>query len=79
MRFHYDKSQDALYIRFDEKRYAGSDEVAEGIIFDYDKAGKIIGIEILGASKVLPRRFHHQLSQRRLPAALTLEKVAAVK
>jgi len=53
MKFHYDKEVDALSIRFNAKRYAESDEVREGVVFDYDKKGAIISIEILNASKVL--------------------------
>jgi len=57
MKLRYDKKNDALYIRFNDKRYFESDEVREGVIFDYDKKGKIIGIEILDASEVLPKDF----------------------
>lgn len=57
MKFHYDKKVDALAIRFSEKPYAESEEVQDGVIFDYDRAGRVIGIEILGASKILPRGF----------------------
>ena len=34
-----------------------SDEVSEGIIFDYDAKGKIIAIEVLDASRRFPREF----------------------
>ena len=73
MRFHYDKKEDALYIRFNENPYQKSDEVQEGIIFDYDKNGKIIGIEILDASQKFPRQFKLELLKRKLPLTLTLE------
>lgn len=63
MKFHYDKQHDALYIRFDENPYKESDEVKEGVIFDYDKKGKIIGIEILDASQKLSPAFHASLLQ----------------
>ena len=33
MRFHYDKKQDILYIRFNENPYYESQELQEGIIF----------------------------------------------
>ena len=56
MRFHYDKKEDALYIRFNENPYQKSEEIQEGIIFDYDKNGKIIGIEILDASKNISKK-----------------------
>ncbi len=66
MRLHYDKSKDAFYIRFSEVPYAESDEPEEGIIFDYDKRGKIIGIEILDASKKLTSSFRSSLLRREI-------------
>ena len=59
MKFQYDKKIDALSIQFKDSQYAESEEVQDGIIFDYDKKGKIIAIEILDASKVLPRNFQN--------------------
>jgi uncharacterized protein YuzE len=73
MRFHYDKKEDALYIRFNENPYQKSEEVQEGIIFDYDKKGKLIGIEILDASRKFPRQFKSEFLKKRLPLLLTLE------
>ena len=67
MRFHYDKKKDAFYIRFDESPYVESDEVEAGVIFDYAKNSKIIGIEILDASKRLSASFRSQLLQKTLP------------
>ena len=67
MRFHYDKKEDAFSIRFQDRQYAESDEVADGIIFDYDNRGKIIGMEILGASRKLPASFAASLRQRSIP------------
>lgn len=62
MRFHYKKSKDAFYIRFDESPYSESDEVAEGVILDYNKKGKLIGVEILEASKKLSSSFKSFMS-----------------
>lgn len=47
----YDPVADAVYIRIREGRVAESDEVAEGVIVDYDENGNIVGIEILEFSK----------------------------
>ena len=58
MRFNYHKSEDALYIRFDESAYAQSDEVEEG---------KIVGIEILEASKKLAPSFRSSISRNKVP------------
>ena len=48
MRITYDPKVDALYIRFEEAKVT-SKHLAEGIAADYDKAGKLAGIEILDA------------------------------
>lgn len=66
MRVHYDKKKDALYMRFSEKPYRESDEVDKGVIFDYDQSGKVIGIEILDASKKIAPSFRSRLTRRSL-------------
>lgn len=70
MRFHYDDKKDALYIRFDESAYQESDEVEEGIIFDYNKKKKLVGIEILDASKKLTASVRTSLKKNQLPVTL---------
>ncbi len=47
----YDKKADALYIWVRKAKYDVSEELAENVILDLDKAGRIIGIEVLDASK----------------------------
>lgn len=64
MRFHYDEKKDALYIRFDESPYEDSDEVEEGIVFDYNAKKKLIGIEILDASRKLTASMKSSLKQK---------------
>jgi uncharacterized protein YuzE len=49
----YDKKADAMYIWFRKAKYDVSEELAENVILDLDKNGRIIGIEVLGASKNL--------------------------
>jgi len=50
----YDKKVDILTIEFSSSPVQESDEESPGFIFDYDKDGKIVGMEILEASKRLP-------------------------
>ena len=66
MKLQYDRKVDALYIRLNDKRYVESDEIAEGVIFDYDAKGKIIGIEILDASEKFPKDFSRNLVGRKI-------------
>ena len=70
MKFQYDQKVDALYIRFNDLQYAESDEVKDGVIFDYDKNAKIIGIEILDASKRFPKNFSADLKKRDVSVSL---------
>jgi uncharacterized protein YuzE len=49
----YDKKVDAMYICLRKAKYDISEELAENVILDLDKKGRIIGIEVLGASKNL--------------------------
>lgn len=51
MRVKYDQEVDVLTIRFSDTPVDESDENKPGVILDYDKTGKIVGIEILNASK----------------------------
>ena len=51
MRFSFDTDTDAAYIMFVESDVYESDEVAPGIIIDYDENGSIVGIEILHISQ----------------------------
>ena len=52
MKIYYDGKKDLLYIRFDdEKRQIVNRRVTEDIVLDMEDEDKIIGIEILEASK----------------------------
>jgi uncharacterized protein YuzE len=49
----YDKKADALYIWVRKAKYDISEELAENVILDLDKSERIIGLEVLDASKNL--------------------------
>ena len=51
MRVQYDPTADAMYIRLAEGTVADSDEVREGVVLDYDAAGRVLGIEVLNLSQ----------------------------
>ena len=51
MKVRYDPKADALYIDLSDAKIADTDEVAPGVMFDYDEQGTVIGIEVLDASE----------------------------
>ncbi|MCL4430132.1 MAG: DUF2283 domain-containing protein [Chloroflexi bacterium] len=65
----YDKKADALYIWVRKAKYDISEELAENVILDIDKNGRIIGIEVLDASK--------NIGQELVTKILNTEKITA--
>jgi uncharacterized protein YuzE len=69
MIFQYYSETDMLYIKFSEGVSTESEEVAPGIILDYDEHNRVIGVEIEDASKIVDLS---KLEVKALPlAALT--------
>lgn len=78
MKLYYDRRADALYIELNKRPYAESDEVSDGVIFDYDKQGKVIGIEVLDVSKKSPRDFKSTLIRPRASIRIAQRSPAKV-
>jgi uncharacterized protein YuzE len=53
MKTEYDAAIDALYVRFADTLIEGSEEVAPGIIFDFDAQHRLVAIEVLNARSKL--------------------------
>jgi uncharacterized protein YuzE len=51
MRMRVDHAADAIYLNLTDRPIKDSAEVADGIVVDYDDEGRIVGVEILDASK----------------------------
>lgn len=51
MKVHYDSEVDAVYIKLGNQRPDGVVEISEGVNLDTASENKIVGIEILHASK----------------------------
>jgi uncharacterized protein YuzE len=60
MKFTYDKEADAAYIYFEFPLKKGvikkTKELSENIIADYDAKNKLVGVEILSASKMMNKK-----------------------
>ncbi|MDE3090677.1 MAG: DUF2283 domain-containing protein [Chloroflexota bacterium] len=53
MKFKYYSDTDSLYIDLSEKTSVDSNEVAPGVILDFDAEGHLVGIDIDHASQVV--------------------------
>ena len=64
MKVLYNIEVDVMQIVLSSESVEESGEEVAGIIFDYDKKGNIVGIEILNASKRIenPRAFEYAVS-----------------
>lgn len=51
MKTSYDPAVDALYIRLVEIAIESSQEVAPNVILDFDAEGRVVGLELLHASR----------------------------
>jgi len=53
MKLSYDASTDSLYIDLNERPSVDSDEIAPGVVIDFDEDGNVVGIDFQHASKLL--------------------------
>jgi uncharacterized protein YuzE len=54
MKIHLDEKADALYLRLDDSPIAESEEVAPGIVLDYNERDEVVGVEILAVKTRVP-------------------------
>lgn len=64
MKVKYDQEVDVLTIQLSNAPIEESDQDKPGVILDYDKAGNIVGLEILNASKQMenPRALEYAVA-----------------
>jgi len=53
MKVDYDKHVDILSVVFSDSLVDESDEVRPGVILDFDANGRVVGMEILEASRLM--------------------------
>ena len=53
MKLRYYSDTDSLYIALSPRPSADSDEIAEGVVLDFDAEGRLVGIDIDNASHEL--------------------------
>jgi uncharacterized protein YuzE len=55
MKLTVDQDADALYLRLDDSKIVESEEVAPGVVLDFNGRKQVVGIEILHLSKRSPK------------------------
>lgn len=68
MKLNYYKDTDSLYIELNSHASADSQEVAAGLVVDFDSLGNVVGLDIQDASKKLDLS---TLETNSLPALVT--------
>lgn len=53
MKMQYDQKEDAVWIELANGKYSRTRKISDVILVDEDKKGKILGIEILDATKTI--------------------------
>ena len=56
MEISLDLKADALYIKFQEGRFAKNKKIDDDTVIDLDAKGRLLGIEILNVSKKVPAK-----------------------
>ena len=51
MKLHVDKEADALHLRLDDSKIIESEEIAPGIVLDYNELDEVVGVEMLYLSR----------------------------
>lgn len=54
MKLQYDKKVDAVYVELAKGTYKFTRKISDSIMVDEDSNGKVLGIEILDATKNIP-------------------------
>ncbi len=65
MKVEYDSHRDLLYVYFSmpSKKVVKTVTIVPGVFADFDKNGRLIGLEVLDASEVIDKKIEFDLSK----------------
>ena len=66
MEIRYDKQADAMYIEFRKGDFFRNKKVDDFTVIDFDEKGNILGIELLDASKRIPKKSLSEVNVKNL-------------
>jgi uncharacterized protein YuzE len=79
MKLTVDPEADALYLRLNETEIADSEQVASGIVLDYDAHDNVVGLEVLRLSKrggpVDMEKLVFEILRSRHPEGITVHEI----
>ena len=71
MKLRIDHEADAVYLRLANAKIVESEQVAPGVIVDFDNQNRVVGLEVLNVSQRVPKSEH---SPARPKAAATVRE-----
>lgn len=78
MKLTIDPKVDALYLRLNDAEIADSEQVAPGVVLDYDAQDNVVGVEMLHVSKRAPKvdikRLLFETAGAAMPEEMTLRE-----
>jgi uncharacterized protein YuzE len=79
MKLRIDRKADALYLRLDDSKIIESEEVAPGVIVDFDSRNKVVGVEVLDVSERSSRRKVRKRSSLSVPVSTVVREKPSKK
>ena len=73
MKLTIDRDADALYLRLNDAQIVDSEQVASGVVLDYDEKDNVVGVEMLHLSKRAGKVDLHRLLFETLGASMPEE------
>jgi len=69
MKIEFDPVRDLLYLYFDgpDAKVVETKSISPGVHADFDKGGRLIGIEIIDASEIMGKKIEFGLPEAALP------------
>jgi uncharacterized protein YuzE len=79
MKLRIDRKADALYLRLDDSKIIESEEVAPGVIVDFDSRNKVVGVEVLDVSERSSKRKGRRRSAIAIPTPTVVREKQSKK
>ena len=69
MKISYDKEADAMYIEFRKGDFSRNKKIDDFTVVDFDENGNLLGIELIDASKRIPKKSLAEVNVKNIAVA----------